>query len=96
MAFSALAIVTLALGGVSATPFTGAAKLKEKVVMAKAAAKAPAPAVAEAAPDPPAPAGMGLNQLETPRLTQAAQRGEFGVDGDVSAFRFAFADPVRV
>lgn len=96
MAFSALAIVTLALGGVSATPFTGAAKLKEKVVMAKAAAKAPA--VAEAAPDPPAPAGMGLNQLETPRLTQAAQRGEFGVaiEGDVSAFRFAFADPVRV
>lgn len=37
---------------------------------------------------------MDLNQLETPRLTQAAQRGEFGVEGDASAFRFKFSDPV--
>jgi len=39
--------------------------------------------------------GQGLDQLETARLTQAAQRGEFGVDGDASAFLFSFADPVR-
>eukprot|EP00892_Ulva_mutabilis_P012392 jgi/Ulvmu1/9525/UM053_0013.1 len=32
-------------------------------------------------------------QLETPRLTQSAQRGEFGVEGDSSAFRFSFSDP---
>ena len=36
-----------------------------------------------------------VNQLETPRLTQAAQRTEFGVEGDMSAFRFSFSDPVR-
>jgi hypothetical protein len=35
-----------------------------------------------------------LNQLETARLTQAAQRVEFGVQGDNSAFKFRFADPV--
>lgn len=35
------------------------------------------------------------NQLETARLTQAAQRVEFGVEGDKSAFKFALADPVR-
>ena len=39
--------------------------------------------------------GQGLDQLETARLTQAAQRGEFGVDGDASPFLFSFADPVR-
>ena len=39
--------------------------------------------------------GQGLDQLETARLTQAGQRGEFGVDGDSSAFLFSFADPVR-
>ena len=32
-----------------------------------------------------------LDHLETARLTQPAQRVEFGVD----AFRFDFADPVR-
>lgn len=37
----------------------------------------------------------GASQLETPRLTQAAQRGEFGVEGPESAFKFNFADPVR-
>lgn len=37
----------------------------------------------------------GLNQLETARLTQAAQRNEFGVDGAMSAFKFSFVDPVR-
>ena len=36
-----------------------------------------------------------VNQLETARLTQAAQRVEFGVEGDESAFKFNFADPVR-
>lgn len=35
-----------------------------------------------------------LNQLETPRLVQGAQRVEFGVEGDTSAFKFSFADPV--
>ena len=35
-----------------------------------------------------------VNQLETARLTQAAQRAEFGVEGDASAFRFSFSDPV--
>ena len=35
------------------------------------------------------------NQLETARLTQAAQRVEFGVEGDASAFKFSFSDPVR-
>lgn len=39
--------------------------------------------------------GAGVNQLETPRLTQAAQRAEFGVEGAKSAFKFSFADPVR-
>jgi len=37
-----------------------------------------------------------LDQLETARLTQAAQRVEFGVEGDTSAFKFSFADPVRL
>ena len=37
-----------------------------------------------------------VNQLETPRLTQAAQRDEFGVEGSKSAFKFRFSDPVRV
>lgn len=36
-----------------------------------------------------------VNQLETARLTQAAQRVEFGVEGHESAFKFTFADPVR-
>lgn len=35
-------------------------------------------------------------QLETARVTQSAQRGEFGVEGDSSAFRFSFQDPVRL
>ena len=35
------------------------------------------------------------NQLETARITQAAQRVEFGVEGDASAFKFSFSDPVR-
>lgn len=34
------------------------------------------------------------DQLETSRLTQSAQRGEFGVEGESSAFRFSFTDPV--
>ena len=34
------------------------------------------------------------NQLETARLTQAAQRDEFGVEGPESAFKFSFSDPV--
>ena len=37
-----------------------------------------------------------LDQLETARLTQAAQRVEFGVEGDASAFKFSFSDPVRL
>ena len=36
-----------------------------------------------------------VNQLETARLTQAAQRVEFGVEGEKSAFMFSFSDPVR-
>ena len=39
--------------------------------------------------------GEQLDQLETARLTQAAQRVEFGVEGNASAFRFDFSDPVR-
>ena len=35
-----------------------------------------------------------VNQLETARLTQAAQRVEFGVEGEKSAFKFSFSDPV--
>lgn len=35
-------------------------------------------------------------QLETARVTQSTQRGEFGVEGDSSAFRFSFQDPVRL
>jgi hypothetical protein len=35
-----------------------------------------------------------VNQLETARLTQAVQRVEFGVQGDNSAFKFRFSDPV--
>ena len=69
MALSTVALVTLALGGVSAS------SMKHK------------------APEPAPPA---LDQLETARLTQAAQRAEFGVEGDASAFKFAFADPVRL
>lgn len=38
--------------------------------------------------------GDALNQLETPRLTQAAQRAEFGVMGEASAFKFKFSDPM--
>lgn len=34
------------------------------------------------------------DQLETARLTQSAQRAEFGVEGNTSAFKFSFADPV--
>jgi hypothetical protein len=34
------------------------------------------------------------NQLETARLPQPVQRLEFGVEGDNSAFKFRFADPV--
>ena len=40
-------------------------------------------------------AAAAENQLETARLTQAAQRVEFGVEGEASAFKFNFADPVR-
>eukprot|EP00892_Ulva_mutabilis_P012139 jgi/Ulvmu1/9298/UM050_0047.1 len=69
MALSTVALVTLALSGVSASSMKHAHK------------KAPEPA-------PPA-----LDQLETARLTQAAQRVEFGVEGEASAFKFAFADP---
>lgn len=36
-----------------------------------------------------------LNQLETARLTQAAQRAEFEIEGDTSAFKFKFSDTVR-
>jgi hypothetical protein len=39
-------------------------------------------------------AGDQLNQLETARLPQQAQRGEFGVAGDNSAFKFRFSNPV--
>ena len=67
MALSTLAMVTLALSGVSAS----------------------APKHAPKHAPEPAP-----NQLETARLPQAAQRLEFGVEGDASAFKFAFADPV--
>lgn len=35
------------------------------------------------------------NQLETPRLTQSAQRTEFGIEGPDSAFKFSFSDSVR-
>jgi hypothetical protein len=35
-----------------------------------------------------------LNQLETARVPQPVQRLEFGVEGDSSAFKFRFADPV--
>jgi hypothetical protein len=35
-----------------------------------------------------------LNQLETARLAQPVQRVEFGIEGDNSAFKFRFADPV--
>lgn len=41
-------------------------------------------------------AATGVNQLETPRLTQAAQREEFRPEGETSAFKFSFADPVRL
>jgi hypothetical protein len=34
------------------------------------------------------------NQLETARVPQPVQRLEFGVEGDNSAFKFRFADPV--
>lgn len=34
-------------------------------------------------------------QLETSRLTQSAQREEFGPEGQSSAFLFSFTDPVR-
>ena len=37
-----------------------------------------------------------LDQLETARLTQAAQHVEFGVEGDASAFKFSFSDPVSL
>jgi hypothetical protein len=37
-----------------------------------------------------------VNQLETARTTQAAQRVEFGVDGDMTPFRFTFKDSVNV
>ena len=69
MALSTIALVTLALGGASASMHKHAPE------------PAPEPAV--------------LNQLETARLTQAAQRVEFGVEGEASSFKFAFADPVR-
>ena len=39
-------------------------------------------------------AAAAENQLETARLTQAAQRVEFGVEGEKSAFKFSFSDPV--
>ena len=41
------------------------------------------------------PMAEDVNQLETTRLTQAAQRAEFGVEGEMTAFKFSFADPVR-
>lgn len=37
---------------------------------------------------------ISLNQLETARIPQAAQREEFGVEGHKTAFKFKFADPV--
>jgi hypothetical protein len=37
-----------------------------------------------------------VNQLETSRVPQPAQRLEFGVDGDVTPFRFTFADSKEV
>ena len=43
-----------------------------------------------------AAAAVDVNQLETARLTQAAQRVEFGVEGEKSAFKFSFSDPVRI
>lgn len=36
------------------------------------------------------------NQLETLRLTQAAQREEFGIEGPHSAFKFRFSDLVHL
>jgi hypothetical protein len=42
----------------------------------------------------PASATEQLNQLETARVPQPVQRLEFGVEGDNSAFKFRFADPV--
>jgi hypothetical protein len=42
----------------------------------------------------PAAATEQQNQLETARLAQPVQRLEFGVEGDNSAFKFRFADPV--
>jgi hypothetical protein len=36
------------------------------------------------------------NQLETARIPQPAQRVEFGVDGDMTPFRFTFKDSVNV
>jgi hypothetical protein len=42
----------------------------------------------------PAAATEQQNQLETARLPQPVQRLEFGVEGDNSAFKFRFADPV--
>lgn len=41
-------------------------------------------------------AAAAENQLETARLTQAAQRAEFGVEGETSAFKFSFSDSVRI
>lgn len=76
MALSAVALFTLALGGVSASQ------------------PAPAHSRKQIMHDAPEPAPPALDQLETARLTQAAQRAEFGVEGDASAFKFAFADPV--
>jgi hypothetical protein len=42
----------------------------------------------------PAAATGQQNQLETARMPQPVQRLEFGVEGDNSAFKFRFADPV--
>jgi hypothetical protein len=42
----------------------------------------------------PAAATEQQNQLETARVPQPVQRLEFGVEGDNSAFKFRFADPV--
>jgi hypothetical protein len=39
--------------------------------------------------------GQAQNQLDTARIPQQAQRGEFGITGPDSAFKFRFADPVR-
>jgi hypothetical protein len=44
----------------------------------------------------PAAATEQQNQLETARVPQPVQRLEFGVEGDNSAFKFRFADPVRL